>query len=661
MSKAPKSAAAKATSPADILAAMHAPDLFGPQFKGDTWNAWKAFLAGLFGLPMSEAEADLFRKHTGRSTLPTAAFKEAALIVGRRGGKSRVLALIAVFLACFRDYAPHLAPGEVATIAVLAANRQQARSIFRFVTGMLKATPLIASLVTDENAEAIELANGVVIEISTASFRTTRGYSFAAVLCDEIAFWRQDEASANPDVEILRALRPGMANIPGSILLLASSPYAKRGALYATFRKHYGQDDAKVLVWKADTTAMNPRIDPDIITEAYESDPEAARAEYGAEFRDDLADFVTREIVDAVTAIGRAELPPERGVAYTAFCDPSGGMSDSMTLAIAHMTAAGVVVLDAVRETRAPFDPEATVADFAALLRRYGIDRVTGDRYGGEWPRQRFKEHGISYEPSARPKSDLYLSLLPLLTTGRVELLDIPRLAAQLVGLERRTARSGRDSVDHIPGGHDDIANSVAGALVSLDLDRRPSLIRADDLRSGAEPVPYPKVAEIICSVTWIALDGTAATVYFSFDTYAPSPFMLLDFDAAPLTGSTIPNAAARCRELRGQIQCRYPEMPIFLPEQLVYQASMQRVHAEAIPGHMLADIPGLALSAAANVAGGKVKVSDFAMEKARTHPLGGALNFRAGEKMDSDPLRLAMLLAVEVTLGNERARSAAQ
>ena len=128
---------------------------------------------------------------------------EAALVVGRRGGKSRVLALIAVYLACFRDYPPYLAPGEVATIAVLAANRPQARSIFRYISGILKAVPLFARMVVDENTEAITLANRVVIEIGTASFRTTRGYSFAAVLCDEIAFWRQDETSANPDVEIL--------------------------------------------------------------------------------------------------------------------------------------------------------------------------------------------------------------------------------------------------------------------------------------------------------------------------------------------------------------------------------------------------------------------------------------------------------------------------
>jgi hypothetical protein len=238
---------------------------------------------------------------SARAAVPAGPISEAALVVGRRGGKSRVLALIAVYLACFRDYGPYLAPGEVATIAVLAANRPQARSIFRYISGILKAVPLFARMILDENTEAITLSNRVVIEIGTASFRTTRGYSFAAVLCDEIAFWQQDETSANPDVEILRALRPGMASIPGSMLLMASSPYAKRGELYGAYRRHFGKDDARVLVWKADTATMNPRIDPAIIAEAYDSDPEAARAEYGAEFRDDLADFVTREILDAVT------------------------------------------------------------------------------------------------------------------------------------------------------------------------------------------------------------------------------------------------------------------------------------------------------------------------------------------------------------------------
>ena len=72
----------------------------------------------------------------------------------------------------------------------------------------------------------------------------------------------------------------------------------------------------------------------------------------------------------------------------------------------------------------------------------------------------------ITYNLSEQPKSEIYQNVLPLLNSRRVELLDLSRLHSQLCGLERRTARSGRDSIDHAPGAHDDIANSVAGALL---------------------------------------------------------------------------------------------------------------------------------------------------------------------------------------------------
>ena len=99
-------------------------------------------------------------------------------------------------------------------------------------------------------------------------------------------------------------------------------------------------------------------------------------------------------------------------------------------------------------------------------MKSYRVNRVTGDRYAGEWPRERFRAAGIKYDLSERPKGEIYLNTLPLLNSGKLELLDIARLTNQLCGLERRTARSGRDSIDHAPGAHDDIANAVAGALL---------------------------------------------------------------------------------------------------------------------------------------------------------------------------------------------------
>src|SRR5262249_11797165 len=68
--------------------------------------------------------------------------------------------------------------------------------------------------------------------------------------------------------------------------------------------------------------------------------------------------------------------------------------------------------------------------------------------------------------PADKTRSELYLNLLPELSSKSVALLDNPRIIAQFVGLERRTSRGGRDIIDHSPGAHDDLVNSVAGALL---------------------------------------------------------------------------------------------------------------------------------------------------------------------------------------------------
>ena len=212
---------------------------------------------------------------------------------------------------------------------------------------------------------------------------------------------------------------------------------------------------------------MNPTVRKSVIDEATERDPASAAAEYGAEFRSDIESFVSRDAIEACVAVGVRERAPVPEVYYTAFVDPSGGSADSFTLAIGHRQES-VAVIDAVREVRPPFSPESVVAEFAELLKSYRVSDVTGDRYGGEWPREQFRKCGVQYELSQRPKSDLYRDFLPLINSRQVELLDLPRGIAQLCSLERRTARGGRDSIHHAPGAHDDIANAIAGLAVHL-------------------------------------------------------------------------------------------------------------------------------------------------------------------------------------------------
>lgn len=448
-----------------ILDTTTDPALFGRWFRGPSWTGWRVFLAALFGLPLTDDQTMVFRRHSERDTPPFEPAREGWVIAGRRAGKSLVAALVAVFVACFRDYRKFLGPGERATVMVIAADRRQARVVFRYVAGLIDGVPMLARMVESRTRETINLENRVTIEVHTANFRAVRGYTVAAAICDEVAFWRSEE-SANPDAEILNGLRPGMATIPGAMLLCISSPYARRGVLWEAYRQHYGQENDTVLVWQADTRSMNPTVDERFIAEAYEQDEVVASAEYGAEFRRDIENFLVREAVEAVTVPERRELPPVSGLSYEAYCDPSGGSQDSMTLAIAHHEK-GRAVLDVLRERRPPFSPEDVVREFAALLKAYRVSRVRGDRYAGEWPRERFQAHGIRYEVASMVKSDLYLGFLPMINSRQAELLDHPRLLAQLCGLERKTARGGRDTIDHWPGGHDDLANAAAGALVA--------------------------------------------------------------------------------------------------------------------------------------------------------------------------------------------------
>ena len=409
--------------PVTILDAFDDANLFGGALRdASTWWPWRALLAALFGLPMTKKEAARFRRgHLVRATLPGKAFTEAWLICGRRAGKYLVLALIAVFLACFTPWQPYLAIGERAMILVIATDRKQARVIFRYVKALL-SIPLLAQLCERGVTETIDLTNGVSIEIAVASYRTTRGYTLAAVLADELAFWHS-EGSAEPDYEILDALRPGLGTLPGAMLLCASSPYAQRGALHDAFRRYHGRDDSPVLVWRAATRTINPTFPQATIDAAMERDAASASAEYGAIFRSDVQNFAAPEAVEAIIARGIFERAPIGGVQYAGFVDPSGGASDAMTMAIAHQEK-GIAIFDCVRSRKPPFSPDNVVAEFAGVLRSYGISRIRGDYYGGEWPAERFRAHGIAYERAEKAKSEIYLAALPLINSQRCELLD---------------------------------------------------------------------------------------------------------------------------------------------------------------------------------------------------------------------------------------------
>ena len=451
-----------------IRDAMTDRQLFGTTFGGDSFAAWRALLAGFYNLPLDDDEAATFKALTGRSETPQEAAHELWLAVGRRGGKSHVAALLAVYLAAFHDYRDRLAPGEIATAMVIASDRRQARSVMRYISGLVNENPMLRRMVLRENSEQIEFNNRAAIEVHTASHRAVRGYTLSAAILDEIAFWHVE--GANPDVEVIAALRPALATLGGKLVAL-SSPYARRGVLWNQYRRHFGHD-SPVLVAQAPSRTMNPLLPQRVVDDAMKDDGPRASAEYLAQFRSDIASLIDPDLIEQATRPKPKELPCARGTFYVAFTDPAGGGQDEFTLAIGHRDGDAVIV-DVVRGLHG--SPAEIVKEYAALLKTYGIRRVTGDRYAARWPRDEFEKHGITYTVSDLDRNALYLELLAAANSGRIELPPDQKLARQLQALERRTGRSGRDMIDHPPGGHDDLANAVAG-LVTVAQARRNTL-----------------------------------------------------------------------------------------------------------------------------------------------------------------------------------------
>jgi hypothetical protein len=416
------------------------------------------------GEPLKPDELDLYRKLTERESPPSERVTEFYGVVGRRAGKSRAIATLLCYLACLVNYKPRLASGETGVALCIAPSQDQAKIVLDYASGILAASPILRQLIRRQTSETIELSNGVTIDVRSASFRRLRGLTCVVCVADESAFWHSDE-SANPDSEILGAVRPSLATT-GGLLCVISSPYARKGVVWDAFRSHFGPTgNPSILVARGTTRELNPSLPQAYIDREYAKDPASAAAEYGAEFRVDIESFVTAESLEACIDRGIRERPFDRAHVYSAFVDPSGGAFDAFTLAIAHKEGKSSV-LDVIREVRPPFAPEGVVEQFCQILRNYRIYSVRSDKYGGEWVVEAFRKCGVTLEASERTKSQLYADLLPLLNSRTAALLDDQVLRRQLVALERKTRAGGKDLIDHVRGGRDDIANAVAGALV---------------------------------------------------------------------------------------------------------------------------------------------------------------------------------------------------
>jgi len=478
--------------------ALADPNILGTGFGSlATWRTWIAVLKAAFALPLDETEREAFAIVSGARCLPAERVRELWAIVGRRGGKSRVAAVLAAFIATCIDHRAKLAPGECGMVLVLAASRAQAKVVFAYVCGCLENSPILSQQVETVTADEIRLKDNIVVAVHSNSFRTVRGRTLLCAIFDEISYWRSDE-SANPDVETYRAVLPSLATTAG-LLIGISSPYRRRGLLHDKHRDAFGQDDDDVLVVQGASTLFNPTLDNHVIDRARQSDPEAARAEWDAEFRSDLSAFLDDELIDTAIEPGRPlELPPRSEFTYSAFTDASAGRHDSFCIGIGHREGERIVA-DVIRGRSPPFDPATVAAEYAKLAKQYRCQEIVGDNYSGDWVVNAFRDAGIGYRRAEHPKSVLYLEGLPAFTRGLVSIPDHPALGRELRLLERRTSRMGRDVVDHPAGGaSDDHANVLFGIIWLLgegliDFEAWANLFVGDgEAEAPNKPAPLP-------------------------------------------------------------------------------------------------------------------------------------------------------------------------
>jgi hypothetical protein len=240
----------------------------------------------------------------------------------------------------------------------------------------------------------------------------------------------------------------------------------------------------RVCYLQGPSAVLNPTLDNELIEAAYTDDAEAARAEWGGLFRQDVTQYLDDATIDKALCPGERSRSRLLKYEYVGFVDPSGGVvgGDEMTVAVAHSEVGGRVVVDQLLAIEPPFDTESAVERCSLVLKSFGIVSAKADMYAGLWPAQSFQRNGISLVASDLNKSAIYREVAPLFVSGIVSLVDDARLEVQMRSLERTPKAGGRgDAIDHPPGrgAHDDRINAVCGALLAAS--KRPWLGLAAD------------------------------------------------------------------------------------------------------------------------------------------------------------------------------------
>lgn len=455
-------------TPITIIDAVRDPNIIGDVMS----PAQEAALRAIYGLELKGEQLALAEQMAGSAWQPGTEQREAVFICGRRSGKSDKLAAnVAIYEAFFRDH--KLSPGETGVVLLLAQNMRQAKVVKGYIEGKIDKSPILRRHVVAKRSQELELDNRITIAIHPASFRSVRGLSVVCCICDEIAFWWTEDNYANPDVEVIRAVRPAMATFPHGKLLMVSSPYTMGGVLWDAWRNR--DTDEHTLVWHAPTRLMNPTVPASFLKREQSRDPENYRREYDAEFTEAVSGFLPVDSIDGCVVPGRVELAPDNEVHHYVAAVDAAYKGDKFTMAVAHYDRdRKVLVMDLLTgwqgSRKVPLRLGEVMPQIKALCEKYGIYNVLGDQFGAEPLKDAFLRQHLNYEERTftnQSKADIYATLRTRIIDGTIELLDHEPSLKELRGLELEHLPGGNIRIGHgrRSGGHDDYADAMALAV----------------------------------------------------------------------------------------------------------------------------------------------------------------------------------------------------
>lgn len=408
-------------------------------------------------------------------------------IIGRRGGKTTITAMLAIYCAIITNWRPYLHKTPYATVLLMSHTKEFTAEILEILRNFIESSPILKRLINTKKKNTMNTMNlsvpfigddekitysRVQIKVGAASSKTTRGIAACAVLCDEIAFWNLDENMKETDEKIMRAVRPATKQFgKKAILIKLSSPGIKQGVLYNEYLKwNKGTLPKSYASFKAPSWVWNTILPKEEFVEEWELDQDGFDTEYRANFVDSLSNFILPEFIDMAMVKGAKFQPPESKkspVVYRAAID-AAYKRDAFTFSVVGHFENRIkqyVLMGWEGTKKNPVQAKEVAQYIRTICKEYGIDEVAADQYSFEPLREIFAQYGVSLIEKTFTltfKKQIYFNLKRLIHSQQMDLLDHEKLGKELKELVIEQTGSGQIRIGHPPGGHDDYADSTA-------------------------------------------------------------------------------------------------------------------------------------------------------------------------------------------------------